>query len=247
MLRDDELAAFRRDGFFRGANVGSVREMDRIREGVDACLAEPVVADHPDVHRHLDNRTVYGLCAHPAIVERVASILGPDLLVWHSRVFHKRDAEPPIPWHQDGVYWRLEPLVSVSAWIAIDNAERDNACVEVIPGSHLERLPHMRTSTAGRFGHHADPDQFDASAAVAIELEAGEFFLFDTWLLHSSRANTSGRRRTALSVRYTTPDVTVAAQTMSPLVPGYGVQLVRGQVQARRNPMAPAPAARKVG
>jgi ectoine hydroxylase-related dioxygenase (phytanoyl-CoA dioxygenase family) len=219
--------------------------MDRIRERIDACLAEPVLAEHPDVHRHLDNRTVYELCAHPEIVDRVASILGPDLLVWHSRVFHKRDAEPPIPWHQDGVYWSIEPLVSVSAWIAIDRAGRGNACVEVIPGSHLRRVPHMGVSTAGRFGHQADPAHLDASAAVAIQLEPGEFFLFDTWLLHSSAANTSGRRRTALSVRYTTPDVTVAVETLSPVVPGYGVQLVRGQAGARTNLVAPPPAPRE--
>jgi ectoine hydroxylase-related dioxygenase (phytanoyl-CoA dioxygenase family) len=215
--------------------------MDRIRERIDACLAEPIVAAHPDVHRHLDNRTVYDICAHPEIVDRVASILGPDLVVWHSRVFHKRHDEPPIPWHQDGVYWSLEPLVSVSAWIAIDAAERANACVEVIPGSHLRRLPHVRTSTAGRFGHQADPDHVDASTAVAIELEPGEFFLFDTWVLHSSVANTSGRRRTALSVRYTTPDVTVAANTLSPSVSGYGVQLVRGQLRDSKNRVAPPP------
>jgi ectoine hydroxylase-related dioxygenase (phytanoyl-CoA dioxygenase family) len=241
VLRDDELAAYRRDGFHRGARVGSVREMDRVRERIDACLAEPIVAAHPDVHRHLDNRTVYDICAHPEIVDRVASILGPDLVVWHSRVFHKRHDEPPIPWHQDGVYWSLEPLVSVSAWIAIDAAERANACVEVIPGSHLRRLPHVRTSTAGRFGHQADPDHVDASTAVAIELEPGEFFLFDTWVLHSSVANTSGRRRTALSVRYTTPDVTVAANTLSPSVSGYGVQLVRGQLRDSKNRVAPPP------
>jgi ectoine hydroxylase-related dioxygenase (phytanoyl-CoA dioxygenase family) len=241
VLRDDELAVYRRQGFHRGTRVGSAHDMDRIRERIDACLAQPVLADHPDVHRHLDNRTVYDLCAHPEIVERVASILGPDLLVWHSRVFHKRDDDPPIPWHQDGAYWNLEPLVSVSAWIAIDRAGRDNACVELIPGSHQRRLPHMRTSTAGRFGHQADPDHVDASTAMPIELEPGEFFLFDTWLLHSSTANTSGRRRTALSVRYTTPDVTVAVDKLSPSVPGYGVQLVRGQARDSRSAVAPPP------
>jgi ectoine hydroxylase-related dioxygenase (phytanoyl-CoA dioxygenase family) len=140
------------------------------------------------------------------------------------------------------VYWRLEPHVSVSAWIAIDRAERGNACVEVIPGSHRERVPHSRASGAGRFGHQADPDHVDASAAVAMELEPGEFFLFDTWLLHSSPVNTSGRRRTALSVRYTTPDVTVGVEKMSPSVPGYGLQQVRGQARGTTNPVVPPPA-----
>jgi ectoine hydroxylase-related dioxygenase (phytanoyl-CoA dioxygenase family) len=242
MLRDDELAAFRRDGFSRAGRVGSVRDMDLVRERIDACLAEPVLAEHPDVHRHLDNRAVYDLCAHPEIVDRVASILGPDLLVWHSRVFHKRDDDPPIPWHQDGVYWNLEPLVTVSAWIAIDRADRGNACVEVIPGSHGRKVPHLRTSAGGRFKNCADPEHVDASGAVPIELEPGEFFLFDPWLLHSSAANTSGRRRTALSVRYTTPDVTVAVEKLSPAVPGYGVQLVRGQARGTKNPLVQPPA-----
>ena len=238
MLHEDELEAFRRDGFLRGGRVASPEEMKGIADRVDAVLARP---KYPDVHRHLDARAVYDLCAHPAIVERVASILGPDVLVWHSRVFHKRDADPEIPWHQDGVYWTLDPLVSVSVWIAIERADRDNACVEVIPGSHLTRVPHRHESTTGRFSRHADLDRVDASKAVGLELEAGEFFLFDTWLLHSSAVNTSGRPRTALSVRYTTPDVTISPETMSPSVPGYGVQLVRGRDEFAKNPVACVP------
>jgi ectoine hydroxylase-related dioxygenase (phytanoyl-CoA dioxygenase family) len=229
-LDDDELTAFRRDGFVLGGRVASVQEMQGVRAEIDTCLAHPVVERHPDVHRHLDNRTVYELCSHPAIVEQVASILGPDVVVWHSRVFHKRDGDAPIPWHQDGPYWRLEPLVSVTAWIAIDPADRDNACVEVIPGSHHERLAHTQTLT-GRFAQQADPACVDASRAVPIQLDAGEYFLFDTWLLHASAANTSGRRRTALSVRYTTPDVRVPVDQLSPQVPGYGVHVVRGQAE----------------
>jgi ectoine hydroxylase-related dioxygenase (phytanoyl-CoA dioxygenase family) len=241
VLRVEEIDAFRRDGFLKCAAVASAGEMDVVRTRVDACLAEPVHAKHPDVHRHLDSRTIFDLCAHPAIVERVASILGPDVLVWHSRVFHKRDDDPPIPWHQDGVYWKLEPLVSVSAWIAIDTADRANSCVHVIPGSHHRPVLHERRSTTGRFGHHADPQHVDAGAAVAVELEPGEFFLFDTWLLHSSPVNTSGRRRTALSVRYTTPAVKVPTEALSPSVHGYGVQLVRGEDRLHKNPAAPPP------
>jgi hypothetical protein len=246
VLRDDELAAYRRDGLLRGGRVGPPREMEDLRDRIDACLATPVVAGHPDVHRHLDNRTIYDLCAHPEVVGRVASILGPDVVIWHSRVFHKRGSDPPIPWHQDGAFWNLDPMVSVTAWIAIDGADRGNACVVAIPGSHQGPVPHVPTSTSGRFRRAAQPDDVDETAAVAIELEPGEFFLFDTWMLHTSAANPSGRRRTALSIRYTTPDVTIAVEKLSPLVPGYGVQLVCGHDRAGKNPVAPPPAPREI-
>jgi ectoine hydroxylase-related dioxygenase (phytanoyl-CoA dioxygenase family) len=237
-LREDEVEAFRRDGFLRAGRVASAAEMKGIADRIDAALIRP---KYPDVHRHLDNRTVYDLCAHPAIVERVASILGPDVIVWHSRVFHKRVADPAIPWHQDGEYWRLEPLVSVSVWIAIERADRGNGCVDVIPGSHRTRVPHRRDPTSGRFARHADLEAVDASRAVAMELDPGEFFLFDTWLLHSSAVNTSDRPRTALSVRYTTPEVAISPETLSPAVPGYGVQLVRGCDALQKNAVAHVP------
>ena len=238
----DAVAAYRRDGYCRGGTLATSSEMATVRARVDECLASPVVAEHPDVHRHLDDRTIYELCAHPAVVERVASILGPDVLVWHSRVFHKRSGDPPIPWHQDGAYWNLEPLVSVSAWIAIERADASNACVEVIPGSHRKPLTHVPAPGTGRFARQAEPSQVDAQGAVRIELDPGEFFLFDPWLLHSSTANPSGRPRTALSVRYTTPAVTVDVEKLRPSVPGYGVQLVRGCDRDGRNPLARPPA-----
>jgi ectoine hydroxylase-related dioxygenase (phytanoyl-CoA dioxygenase family) len=38
--------------------------------------------DHPEQLRHQDSRIVYDLCAHPEITGRLASLIGPDLVIW---------------------------------------------------------------------------------------------------------------------------------------------------------------------
>jgi ectoine hydroxylase-related dioxygenase (phytanoyl-CoA dioxygenase family) len=129
----------------------------------------------------------------------------------------------------------------VSVWIAIDEAEKENACVEVIPGSHKLRVPHVASTATGRFGIQADARFLDESAKVSIELKPGEFFIFDRWLLHGSAANRSTRRRLGLSARIIPPRVRVDLEKMQPYFPELGVQLIRGEDTLGLNRIVPAP------
>ena len=74
-----------------------------------------------------DAIAAYGPCrlsmiwpAHPAIIDRIAGLLGPDIVVWTTNFWLKEPGGAEIPWHQDINFWPIEPPVNVSAWIAID-------------------------------------------------------------------------------------------------------------------------------
>src|SRR5438105_1833035 len=43
---------------------------------------------------------------------------------------------------------------------------------------------------------------FDESAAVDLELEAGQMSLHDVYMIHGAQANTSAKRRTGVALRY---------------------------------------------
>jgi hypothetical protein len=243
VLTTEELAFFKANGFVGSFAVYFGEEMQRLRGEIEILLTTKGYADYW-VHRHIDSRLVHDLCAHPAIVDRVASILGPDLLLWHTRFFDKSPGAEAIPWHQDAHFWPIEPDYCVTAWIAIDRADTSNACVEVIPGSHKRKIPHLPHGRPGRFGMRADSDFFDESSRVKIELEPGEFFLFDRWLLHSSPANNSSGRRLGLSARIVPPTVRVDIANMSPTFPELGVQIIRGSDTLGRNRLVHPPGAR---
>jgi ectoine hydroxylase-related dioxygenase (phytanoyl-CoA dioxygenase family) len=134
-------------------------------------------------------------------------------------------------------------MLCISAWIAIDAVGPHNGCVEVIPGSHRWQLTHVASSGTGRFGLRAEPTELDVSSAVPIELEPGQFFLFDRWLVHRSPVNRSNAPRIGLSARFTTPAVRVDCKRLVARTPAYGVQLVRGSDHFGYNRSAPIPEA----
>jgi non-heme Fe2+,alpha-ketoglutarate-dependent halogenase len=168
--------------------------------------------------RHLEDVPMFELCTHPAIVDRLPGILGPNILVWRSTLFQKEPGDPVIAWHQ-GLNFpghesrpSLVPAENVTAWIAIDDATSENSCVQLIPGSHKEGWQDYKPAPEGEqvFSTNMKMDYPTETATVVdIECRAGEFFLFDEMLIHGSCANLSDQRRMGVAVRYSTPAVKI--------------------------------------
>lgn len=142
----------------------------------------------------------------PEVLDMLEPLLGPDLVLWITRVLCKPAAKGrEVPWHQDGEYWPMRPLATCSVWIALDPVSTANGCMRFIPGSHQRKEPYRHHVTKRDnlvLNLELDQDQFDESQAVNVELEPGQMSLHDVRLIHGSLANTSGQRRAALIMRY---------------------------------------------
>ncbi len=229
-LTQTEADGHRRHGFAGPFTLCSPKEARERAESVRRqVLTRPGPASHrvPGMSRHFDDRTTHELCTHPAILDRVTSIYGPDILLWRSNYFLKEPSGTKIPWHQDDHYWPIYPRITVTAWIALDAANLENGCVQVIPGSHKTPIPvrPVRKQRYG-FGEVALVSREDQAKAVPILCRAGEFFLFAERLLHGSRPNLTDRPRLGLAARFTIPSVKVYSdEHFDPNV----VLLVRGE------------------
>ena len=62
---------------------------------------------------------------HPAILDTVESIIGPDILCWSSRFFIKAPGDGGfVSWHQDVTYWGIDVFENIlTAWIALSPAD----------------------------------------------------------------------------------------------------------------------------
>jgi ectoine hydroxylase-related dioxygenase (phytanoyl-CoA dioxygenase family) len=172
----------------------------------------------------------------------MASLYGDDLVLWATYFFAKDPGGAEIPWHQDLNYWPLEPLVNVSAWMAVDPATVENSCVNIIPGSHKRVIPHVKSHAGAAFGEMADPAQFVVREARPMELKPGEFFLFNEKLLHQSEPNRSKKRRIGFSMRVTVPFVKLTHDN-PPLFPGHYNLVIRGEDRLRFNRVGQPPKA----
>lgn len=227
-LDEAEVMRFHEQGFLGPFTAMTRDEMAEIRAYAERHILDSDGGPWPDrpLHdRHLDHEAVYRMYTNPEIVGRMASIYGDDLLLWASHFWNKEPGDPEVHWHQDGAGWFVEPPLTVSAWIAIDEATTANSCVKLIPGSHRRWLPHVDAPDGAVFDTMADPEAFDPNDAVPMELEPGQFFLFTERTLHQSDPNTSEMRRLGTSMRVTVPFVNVLEEE---LYEGYRAAVISG-------------------
>jgi len=213
VLSPGQIDEFNQQGFLIGLPVFSAEEISAHRRYFDRLLEE-VLAQGQDSYSistaHLKYARVYDLLTHPNIVRYVRDLLGQDVIGWGSHYFCKMPHDgKSVTWHQDASYWPLTPSKTVTVWLAIDDADRKNACVQFLPGSHLEGHLDYRTSdeTEGNVLDQTVEDVGRFGDPVYVELKAGEISIHSDLLLHGSEANNSDRRRCGLTLRYCTPDV----------------------------------------
>lgn len=215
-LSPAEVDRFFSQGFLGPFRAFSEDEMTRVRSTIEEqVLSVPSPHCSYETHvRHLDSQSVFRLCSAPEILDRVEALNGPDLILWSSSLFVKPPSQPGAeevyPWHQDWYNWKLQPLVNVSAWLAITPATIENGCMKMIPETHKQTIPWLSTKDGKhnyRFQRSADPACFDESKAVPIVLKAGEFILFNERTLHHSNSNQTDDDRIGLGMRFTAPFV----------------------------------------
>jgi chlorinating enzyme len=167
--------------------------------------------------------------------------LGPELLVWRSQFFNKPPGAPAITWHAASVYLseafnepvlrprNMNELFQVTTWVAVDDVDLENGCMQFIPGTHRRFLPAVFRSGVkqedknGKFvGMAVGPDHpkchdfpiprelHESGEVVPMPLEAGQCVMFSERTLHGSGPNDSPtRRRMGITVRTIRPDVEV--------------------------------------
>jgi ectoine hydroxylase-related dioxygenase (phytanoyl-CoA dioxygenase family) len=214
VLGADELAHYREHGYvfprYRLPD-GLVRELRAALDGLLASYTDVKQEDLANPHMlpptdGPGTNPFMRAARQPEILDMLAQLLGPDLVLWITRVLCKPAAKGrEVPWHQDGEYWPMRPLATCSVWIALDPASTANGCMRFIPGSHKQQQlyrHHVTNRDNLVLNLELDQDQFDEAQAVNVELEAGQMSLHDVRLIHGSLANTSGQRRAALIMRY---------------------------------------------
>lgn len=143
-------------------------------------------------------------CRFPEIVDMVEQLTGPDIILWGSQLFCKPAADGmAVPWHQDGQYWPIDPLATVTVRIAIEDSLPENGCMRYIPGSHKNRnvVAHemVRESNVAL---QQEISNVDESLARDDALQAGQISIHDVYLIHGSGVNRSDKRRADYAIRY---------------------------------------------
>lgn len=211
MLTKTDVEIYRNQGFLPGRPILSAAETVTLRE---ACIRTCGVEQKNPGRRQASNRVkpyllfrwAADLVRHPALLDHLEALIGPDIMVFHTTVWFKeaRTAKA-VPWHQDATYFGLSPFEHVTAWVALTPSTEEMGCVQILPHSHEQ----------GQLRHADKPDpnlmlsrgqtvarEVDESDAVSLIMQPGDVSFHHTLAMHRSRPNRTDEPRIGIGISY---------------------------------------------
>ena len=212
-LTAEQIETYNRDGcllplpaFDAGEIAGIRRHVDGLLDGVMAAGGDSLSVVDP----HVQSRRMYDLMFQPRLVGYVRDLIGNDIVCWGLHCFCKLPHDDKqVAWHQDAYYWPFEKSRTVTIWLALDDADTDNGCMQYVAGSHLHGgIEHRVTREEEKNALRFTVDGVDAHGRIVdVALNAGQVSVHSDMLLHGSGPNPSDRRRCGLTMRYADANV----------------------------------------
>jgi len=225
---------YRKNGYvLHHKQIFSPEKFARLNEIFEEQLAQKgdKLSDELDTPHFRDERLLQFLLADE-VLDLVEPFIGPNIALFSSHFICKDPFKGrATPWHEDSAYWkplfdRFDKIITV--WLAIDRSFKDNGCMRVIPGTHINGFSEYEhlDGLMNTFDSGIKNDQFDESEAVYFELDRGECSLHDSRIIHGAKANTSPYRRCGYTMRYFATDHKV---NMDSYPDGFKIWLARGK------------------
>ena len=221
MLTDEQHKKFREDGYLVFERLIQGARLAYYKSVFDELVAEGKTLTEERPHWTLELDTagspragllhkVQGVCVvdkrvlelarEPAILDRVEALVGPDIDVFGTKFFPKLpNGGTSTHWHQDNFYFGTNTDRIISCGIYLEDADKLNGCLRVVPGSHrsAEIVEHRKNPAM-----HGSWTQVDETKAVDLEVPAGTVVVFSANLLHGSYDNHSDRTRYSTAWHY---------------------------------------------
>ncbi|MGG4047871.1 MULTISPECIES: phytanoyl-CoA dioxygenase family protein [Paenibacillus] len=164
------------------------------------------------------------LMLHPRILDVLEALTGPDVYALQSMIFFNPPGKGGQGWHQDAYYIKTHPDTLIGAWIALEDADEENGCLWVVPGSNHEPIypppgdhggnVHAREAFSDLHSvehvSHLDDEINTLSKVVShypdpipVPLKPGDVLFFHSHLFHRSYPNrTTDRYRRSYVCHY---------------------------------------------
>ena len=219
-LTPRQIESYSNDGYLALGRVLTDKGLDLMRrEAMAAWVAEKVPFDPTrnwlqnsllvNIHHRSDTARKFYFSG--PIVDIAEQFIGPNIKGATSQLtFKMRGNTMPFGWHQDNGYGELRPYTALTTLTALDDADLENGCLWLIPGSHRQGqiAAPARTIEERKAGKEVIVAA-DDSKAVPMPMKAGESLIFHCWMLHKSEGNRSQTRdRRILFLRYADADAT---------------------------------------
>lgn len=241
MLTAEQLEQFRRSGFVNGGPLLDEATVETLQAEVlrvidqrdDASVPQPVLLRNlsEDQARPIwqivniwrASSAFQALVTDARIAAMAAQLSGArQLRLWHDQIQYKpKEHGGRLRWHQDSPLWAtLQPKdAQLTAWVALDDAEADNGCMYMVPGSHQWGNQQARINDLPDGSQLPDTFEGHAVHLIMCPVKKGHVHFHHSLTWHGSGTNHSSRPRRAIGIHFMTERTTYAASGEHPMKP----------------------------
>ncbi|MGF6228340.1 phytanoyl-CoA hydroxylase [Inquilinus ginsengisoli] len=226
MIKDEEVAAYRRDGVLVVEDVLDAAQLAEARRVVDEFIAgSREVTAHNDVYDlepghtpeaprvrriktpHKHHPLFWDIARLPRLVAILQRLLGPGVRLHGSKINLKSPQfGSPVEWHQDWAFYPHTNDDMLAVGVMLDDCTVENGAMLVLPDTH--RGPVHDHHSDGYFCGAMDPEAcgLDFSKAVSAVGRAGSMSFHHVRAVHGSAQNTSDKPRVLLLYEFAAAD-----------------------------------------
>lgn len=205
-----DVRRFQESGYVIAGGLFSPEEVEGYREhfmrmrangtypgdfaGVDLTSSDPLKRFPRMIHMHRWDDLSLDWMLDPRLDEWMTGLLGITPYAVQTMLYFKPAGGRGQALHQDQYYLKVQPGTCIAAWMALDDCDIENGCLQVVPGTqNLPILCTVQADTTQSFTDVTVPIP-DGMHAEPVLMKAGDVLFFNGQLVHGSFPNSSSDR-----------------------------------------------------
>jgi phytanoyl-CoA hydroxylase len=187
--------------------------------GVNINDADPLKKYPRMIHMHRWDEVSLKWMTDPRLDACMTAFGGASPLAVQTMLYFKPPGARGQALHQDNYYLQVNPGTCLAAWLALDDCDEANGCLQVVPGTHdtPELCPQM-ADTSQSFSDVTVPLAEGMQSAPMV-MKAGDVLFFNGQLVHGSFPNTTKDRfRRSLIGHYIVAEAQKVAEFYHPVL-----------------------------
>ncbi|RYG24581.1 phytanoyl-CoA dioxygenase family protein [bacterium] len=205
-----DYAAFARDGFVVARGLFTPGEVQDLLDhytrmhanGGEGWTEKPIEPDSPDPLRryprilqpHRGDPKSLEFLLDERFRQAFVEMLGTEPYAVQTMVYFKPPGARGQALHQDQRYLRVDPGTCVAAWLALDDTDAENGCLQVVPGTqNMDLLCPVESDRSQSFTRETVPIP-PGLKTIDLPMKKGDVIFFNGQLVHGSGPNRSSDR-----------------------------------------------------
>jgi ectoine hydroxylase-related dioxygenase (phytanoyl-CoA dioxygenase family) len=185
--------------------------------GVDVTSNDPLKRFPRMIHMHRWDDLSLQWMLDPRINRWLTGLSGIEPYAVQTMLYFKPAGARGQALHQDQYYLRVQPGTCMAAWLALDDCDIENGCLQVVPGTqNAPILCTVKADTTQSFTDVTVP-LGEGMSPVPVVMKAGDVLFFNGQLVHGSYPNSSQDRfRRSLIGHYVVGDAKKVSEFYHP-------------------------------